>query len=189
MSSESTTKAARASHNGAGGEQPLPLEGSWRVAAERSRIGFRVKKMGIYHVKGHFREVEGTAELGPASAGGEVVIKAASVSTRVPPRDAHLRSRDFLDAGSYPEIRVSAPSIEVDPQGRLVVPTFFDLHGKRAPVQLSGHAHAHGSGEQLVLHLAGSLDRHVFGIRPRQPFEMVVGDEVLVDVELVLERR
>jgi len=74
-----------------------------------------------------------------------------------------------------------------DPKGGLRVRARFELHGKRETVELSGHAH--GGDGPLVLHLAGSLDRHAFGIRAaRQPFEMVVGSEVLLDVELVLER-
>lgn len=59
------------------------------------------------------------------------------------------------------------------------------MHGRRETVELEGHAH--GGEGTLVLHLSGSLDRHAFGIRARQPFEMVVGEEVLLDAELVLE--
>lgn len=40
-------------------------------------------------------------------------------------------------------------------------------------------------GEMTIdVHLTGVLDRRAFGIRPRRPFEMVVGGEVLLDVEL-----
>ncbi len=42
--------------------------GRWRVVSERSRVGFRVKKMALYHVKGRFTGVAGTVELGPGAA-------------------------------------------------------------------------------------------------------------------------
>ena len=186
MSSEATGTTIGSEHNGARGAPLSAYEGTWRVSADRSRIGFRVEKMGIYHVKGRFREVEGTVELGPAAASGEVTIEASSVSTRMPPRDAHLRGRDFLEVKRHPSIRVSASSIEAGTDGELRVPASFELHGVRGPVELTGHTH--GGDGSLVVHLTGVLDRHAFGIRARQPFEMVVGREVLLDVELVLVR-
>lgn len=33
--------------------------------------------------------------------------------------------------------------------------------------------------------LEGTLDRHDFGIRPPQPFEMIVGDEVKLNVDIL----
>lgn len=160
--------------------------GRWRVISERSRVGFRVKKMGLYRVKGRFRTVGGTVEIGAARSSAEIVIDASSVTTRMPPRDLHLRSADFLDAKRHPVIAVSADVVEADPEGELRVPATFEIRGRRAEVELAGHAHGADAGE-LVLHLRGELDRHAFGIRPRQPFEMVVGRRVELDVELVLE--
>lgn len=65
------------------------------------------------------------------------------------------------------------------------MPATFEIRGHRRQVELVGHLHG-GEQDELVLHLAGELDRHDFGIRPRQPFEMVVGRRVVLDVELVL---
>lgn len=67
--------------------------GRWRVLPERSRVGFRVKKMGLYYVKGTFAGVEGTIDRNGRS---ELLIDAGSISTRMPPRDWHLRTADFL---------------------------------------------------------------------------------------------
>jgi polyisoprenoid-binding protein YceI len=164
--------------------------GRWRVLPDRSRIGFRVKKMGLYYVKGRFSRVEGTLD----SAGrGEVVIDAGSVSTRIPPRDWHLRSVDFLDVRRHPEICASVQSIEPADEGAVAALAVFDLHGERGPVQLRGHFHqapdAGGNGAgRLLLHLQGRLDRRGFGIRARPPVEWIVGRDVLLDMQLALER-
>ncbi|MGH2847514.1 MAG: YceI family protein [Thermoleophilaceae bacterium] len=163
--------------------------GRWRVLPDRSRIGFRVRKMGLYYVKGRFSRVTGT--LDPAGR-GEVVIDAASISTRIPPRDWHLRSADFLDVKRNPEIRASVDSIEPAGEGDLAAVAVIDLHGERGPVELRGHLHQspdagrNGAG-RLLLHLEGTLDRHAFGIRARPPVEWIVGRDVLLDVELALE--
>lgn len=164
--------------------------GRWRVLADRSRIGFRVKKMGVYYVKGRFRRVEG--ELGP-NGRGEVVVDAGSISTRIPPRDWHLRSRDFLDVRRHPQLRARVESLEPAGDGGIVAAVVLDLHGERAPVELRGHLHhvpePDGDGAaRLLVHMEGRLDRRQFGVRARPPFEWIVGNEVLLDVELALER-
>jgi polyisoprenoid-binding protein YceI len=164
--------------------------GRWRVLADRSRIGFRVKKMGVYYVKGRFRGVDG--ELGP-DGHGEVVVDAGSISTRIAPRDWHLRSRDFLDVRRHPKLRASVESVEPAGDGGIAAAVVLNLHGERAPVELRGHLHhlpePDGNGDaRLLVHLEGKLDRHQFGIRARPPVEWIVGREVLLDVELGLER-
>ena len=169
-------------------EQMVPA-GRWRVIPDRSRIGFRVKNMGLYHVKGRFKRVKGA--LDPTGR-GELVIDAGSVSTRIPPRDWHLRSGDFLDVRRHPEIRASVDSIEPAADGAVATVALFDLHGERGPVRLRGHFHqppdADGNGSgRLLLHLHGEVDRRSFGIRARPPFEWIVGRDVLLDVELALE--
>jgi polyisoprenoid-binding protein YceI len=164
--------------------------GRLRVLADQSRIGFRIKKMGLYYVKGSFSGVHGTVDPDGRS---EVVIDAGSISTRIPPRDWHLRSADFLDTKRHPEIRISADSVERADDGSVVAVAMFELHGQRRPVELRGRLHAaeddggNGAGQRR-LHLHGQLDRREFGIRARPPVEWVVGREVLLDVELALER-
>lgn len=112
--------------------------GRWRVLPDRSRIGFRVKKMGLYYVKGRFSRVEGTLDSDGRSG---IVIDASSISTRIPPRDWHLRSADFLDVRCNPEIRARVESIEPADDGGVAAVAVLDLHGKRGPVELRGHLH------------------------------------------------
>ena len=62
------------------------------MAPELSRIEFKVRKMGLYVVKGRFKRLSGAVEVGPdgVPTGGSLRIDASSVSTRMPPRDWHL---------------------------------------------------------------------------------------------------
>jgi polyisoprenoid-binding protein YceI len=170
---------------------PIVPLGSWRVLANPSRVRFRVKKMGLYFVKGRFRGVTGVVDFSPDGVpeGGELMIDAATISTRIAPRDVHLRSRDFLDVKRHPEIWVRAERVERDHDGGFAVRALLEIHGKRRPIELHGHLHAPGLSGYTTVHLHGVMDRHDFGIRARQPFEMIVGSEVQLDVELVLEPR
>jgi polyisoprenoid-binding protein YceI len=101
-----------------------------------------------------------------------------------------LSSGQFLAARSHPEIHFRADAAELTPDDELRVPGTMQIRGISAPVELRAHAHgAAGAGGPLRLHLRGTFDRHGFGIRPPQPFEMVVGADVHLEVDLVLERR
>jgi polyisoprenoid-binding protein YceI len=162
--------------------------GRWRVLPEDSRIGFRVKKMGLYYVKGSFSSMEGTVE---GNGRSELAIDASSISTRMPPRDWHLRTSDFLDVKRHPQIRVSTDSVRPAADGAVVIVAQFELHGERRPVELRGHLHARSGDDRngaprLLLHLEGELERLDFGIRARRPVEWVVGRHVLLDAQLAL---
>ena len=173
------------------GTQPLVPHGSWRVLDEGSDVGFRARKLHAYFVKGRFRTVRGQIDFDPGASSprGEVVIDAGSVTTRMPPRDWHLRTRDFLDVKRHPEMRIVAE--EIRPAGddrRFTVPATFEIHGERRRVELTAHAEpAAESADQVLLHLEGELDRHDFGIRATL-FEWVVGRRILLEVRLLLER-
>ena len=63
--------------------------------------------MMISNVKGEFSRITGSVEFdpsNPSAARVEATIESASVNTREPQRDSHLKSRDFLDVGRYPKI-------------------------------------------------------------------------------------
>jgi polyisoprenoid-binding protein YceI len=133
--------------------------------------------MGLYFVKGRFHAVDGWIEVGVDGAPrrGELKIDARSISTRIPPRDWHLRTHDFLDVARHPTINVVVDAVQQG-QGEFGASAMFTIRGTSAPVQL--HGHLHGEHEPTVVHLHGTLDRHAVGVRARRPFEWIVGREV-----------
>jgi polyisoprenoid-binding protein YceI len=151
----------------------------------RSRIGFRVRKMGLYFVKGRFTRAAGWVETGPEGdlRRAQLEIMAVSVNTRIPPRDWHLRSRDFFDVAHHPTIRVMVDAVDWSEEELRAVAN-FTIRGITRPVQLHGHVHRDGRG--MALHLHTTLDRHEFGIRPRRPVDWIVGREVHVDALIAL---
>ena len=88
--------------------------GTWTVDPAHSSVGFAVKHMGIATVRGEFTEFEGTLEIADdlSSAKAYGTVKAASVDTNEPQRDAHLRSADFFDADTHPELAFESTSIQ-----------------------------------------------------------------------------
>lgn len=159
-----------------------------RLDAEASEIGFGVRKMGLYTVKGRFRAAEGEMQFDERGqpTSGEVTLDAASVSTRMPPRDLHLRSGHFLDVKEHPTIRLQADDIAMEDDGTFRVPALVTIKGESRRIEL--HAHRHEDPEHLVVHVTGQFDRHEFGIRPPVPFDWVVGRRLDLSALLVFVR-
>src|SRR5690348_1612595 len=91
------------------------VTGDYTVDAAHTRIGIRARHAMVTTVRGSFTDFEGTAHLdsaNPAASSVGLRIKAASIDTQVADRDAHLRSGDFLDVDTYPEIVFASTSVE-----------------------------------------------------------------------------
>lgn len=84
------------------------LAGHYRLAAGSSTIAFSNKTFwGALSVKGRFTDVDGSGNLGAdGSVTGQVVVRAASLTTGSRKRDEHLRSADFFAVTEHPDIKV-----------------------------------------------------------------------------------
>jgi polyisoprenoid-binding protein YceI len=96
-----------------------------------------VRKLGLYFVKGRFRDADGWVALDESGRPrrGEIEIQTASIGIGMPPRDWHLRTRDFLDARRYPVGRVRVEGVQPT-GGELRMPAEFSVHGTVGSVQL-----------------------------------------------------
>lgn len=79
----------------------------WQIDPAHSAAHFSVRHLMISNVRGEFTKLSGSAVLDaadPSKSTVEVTIQTASINTREPQRDEHLRSADFLDVANYPTI-------------------------------------------------------------------------------------
>lgn len=93
------------------------LKGTYVLDASHSQLGFVARHAMVTKVRGSFNEVAGTATLdgaNPSASTLSVTMQAASVDTRSEGRDAHLRSADFFDVETYPEITFTGTDFVVD---------------------------------------------------------------------------
>jgi polyisoprenoid-binding protein YceI len=91
------------------------VTGDYTVDVAHTRIGIRARHAMVTTVRGSFTDFEGRAHLdgaNPAASSVSLTIQAASIDTQVADRDAHLRSADFLDVETYPEIRFLSTEVE-----------------------------------------------------------------------------
>jgi polyisoprenoid-binding protein YceI len=91
------------------------ISGDYTIDASHSRLGFSARHAMVTTVRGHFTEFEGTAHVdtaNPAASSVKLSIKTASIDTGSADRDGHLRSGDFFDADTYPEITFVSTKVE-----------------------------------------------------------------------------
>ena len=91
------------------------LTGDYSIDVAHTRIGFTARHAMVTSVRGSFQDFEGSAHLDatdPTKSSAKLAIKVASITTGQEQRDAHLRSPDFFDVETYPEITFVSTSAE-----------------------------------------------------------------------------
>jgi polyisoprenoid-binding protein YceI len=73
---------------------------------------------GLVPVKGVFGQVSGQGTVSAAGdVSGAMTVSAASIDTKNKKRDTHLRSADFFDSDTYPDITVTVNQARLSGQG------------------------------------------------------------------------
>ncbi len=91
------------------------VTGDYTVDVAHTRIGVRARHAMVTTVRGAFTDFAGEARLVPADPPASSVtlrIRTASIDTGNGDRDAHLRSPDFLDVETYPEMVFTSTEVE-----------------------------------------------------------------------------
>ncbi len=93
------------------------ITGDYTLDPAHSRLGFSTRHAMVTTVRGQFKEFTGEAVVDtadPTRSKVVVNIKADGIDTGVADRDAHLRSADFFDVETYPEISFVSTRVERD---------------------------------------------------------------------------
>lgn len=89
--------------------------GVYNLDPAHSIIDFAVRHLEINWVEGRFHDFTGTINYNEQDATKSTVQFAAkieSIDTGIAPRDKHLKTADFFDAATYPEIKFISTKIE-----------------------------------------------------------------------------
>lgn len=112
---------------------------AWTIDPAHSAAHLSVRHLMISNVRGEFTNIGGSAiidAIDPSKSSVEVSIDAASINTREPRRDAHLRSPDFLDVEKYPKITFRSTRVEKIEPEHLKVTGELTIHGVTKEVTL-----------------------------------------------------
>ena len=170
------------------------LTGRYSIDPAHSRIGFVARHAMVTKVRGSFNEFEGHAYLDatdPTRSRVELTIQAASVDTRNPDRDAHLRNNDFFDMERYPEIRfVSTAVTPLDEENYRVVGD-LTIKGVTRPVSIgleyTGTAVDPFGNRRVGLEGSVTVNRKDWGISWNAPLEtggLLVSEKVVLELEI-----
>src|SRR5699024_9545664 len=99
------------------------ITGHWDIDPTHSRLGFSTRHAMVSRVRGAFNEVSGSVDIAEdlSDSTATVVIETASVDTRSEDRDTHLRSADFFDVETYPQMRFVSSAIDEVDEGSYIV--------------------------------------------------------------------
>jgi polyisoprenoid-binding protein YceI len=165
--------------------------GTWNVDPIHSSVEFHVKHLGIATVKGQFKEFEGTLEVGPDGSRAYGTVKVASVDTREPQRDAHLRSPDFFDADQYPEIAFQSTAIRPLDEDTFEIEGDLSIHGVTRALTLNATLEGTETDPQgnprVGLSATAQIDRSDYEMKFNMALgsgNVVVSDKVKILLEI-----
>lgn len=88
---------------------------TWAIDPSHSDVMFKVRHMMISTVSGHFEDFNATVNADSDDFSGaevEFSAKIDSINTKNADRDAHLKSDEFFNAESFPELKFKSKSYD-----------------------------------------------------------------------------
>ena len=176
---------------------PVATTSTWIIDPVHSNVEFAIRHLMITTVRGRFTDVQGTVvidDADPAKGSVDVTVGAASIDTREPQRDAHLRSADFFDVEKFPTITFRSTAIRDVADDGFTLVGDLTIHGVTREVVLDatseGRARDPWGGDRAGFHATTKIKRSDFGLTWNQLIEtggLAVADDVKItlDVQLV----
>jgi polyisoprenoid-binding protein YceI len=170
------------------------VTGSYSIDPTHSRIGFVARHAMVTKVRGSFNEFEGDGYFdaeNPGSSKLQLTIKAASIDTRNADRDGHLRSNDFFDMDTYPEITFISTGVDKVDDENYRVTGDLTIKGVTKPVtvdfEYTGAAVDPFGNSRIGLEGKTTVNRKDWGISWNAALEtggVLVGEKVTLEFEV-----
>lgn len=166
--------------------------GNWQLDPYHTQVEFSAKHLGMMTVRGHFADVEATADIDPAhpeSSWVSVVIQTASIRTNHEQRDKDLRGSSFLGIDEHPEITFKSTSVVPAGPDQYTVNGDLTIKGTTRPVALHmtnlGEFNDERMGHRIGYTATTKINRKDFGMNFAAVLDgrMVVSDEIQINIE------
>lgn len=169
----------------------------WTIDPGHTTVGFGVRHMMITTVRGELSLTEGQLEYDPRrpeSAKVTASVDVASIDTREPKRDAHLRSADFFDADTYPQITFVSRRVVPRGSGRFALEGDLTIRGVTRPVtfdveDVSAPQVDPWGNQRIGASAKARIRRSEFGMTWNATLEaggLLVSDDVTIHVDVSL---
>lgn len=169
----------------------------WALDPSHSEIQFKVKHMMISTVSGDFTKFDAQLETEAddiTTAKASFTADINSINTKNEQRDGHLKSPDFFDAETHPELRFESTGIEKTGDETFNINGNLTIKGVTKPITLkaenSGVINDPFGYQRTGFELNGKINRKDYGLTWSQVTEaggLVVSDEIklIANVEFV----
>jgi polyisoprenoid-binding protein YceI len=168
---------------------------TWTIDPVHSIVEFRVRHLMISNVRGQFTGVTGSLtynESDLAEAHVDASIDVATIDTRDPQRDTHLKSPDFFDVEKFAAMTFKSSRVTRSGDGSLIVAGPLSLHGVSKEVEFAVEGPTppvkdpYGN-TRVGVNAKTKIDRREFGLTFNAAMEtggVMVGEEVSITLEL-----
>lgn len=172
---------------------------TWEIDPSHSSAQFSVRHLTVSNVRGEFGKIAGSVEFDGKDVRTikvDATIDAASIDTREPKRDEHLRSADFLDVAKYPTITFRSKRAEPAVAGRFKLVGDLTIRGvtREAVLDVEGPTPEIKDPWGNVKRGATAttrINRIDYGVKWNAVLDaggVVVGEEVAITIDLELIR-
>jgi polyisoprenoid-binding protein YceI len=173
--------------------------GTYSIDPAHTNVGFRVRHMGLAIVLGAFTDYTATISYDPndiTKSSVQFTAKVASLDTGVKQRDDHLRSADFFDVETFPEMTFRSTRIERKSDKNFIA--YGDLKIKNVTKQIALPVEFHGAIKDFVgqTRLGGSANLNInrldYGVKWSQILDngsLVVDNSVQIELQFEAVRQ
>ena len=169
---------------------------TWNVDASHTGVGFSVKHMMVSKVRGRFTGVEGTLVGNPedlTTANIDFKIDASTIHTNSEDRDNHLRSADFFDTETYPNLAFVSTEIVKTKASKYDITGDMTIKGVTKKVTFEAEYEGAGKNpwgvDVAAFEVEGKISRKEFGLTWNQALEaggVLVVDDIKITIDLQL---
>lgn len=179
---------------------PAALAATYNLDTSHTRTGFNVTHMMVTTVRGEFGQTTGTVEYDPKNLAATKVnatVSIMSVDTREPKRDDHLRSADFFDAASFPNMTFVSKSVKNVGAGGLDLVGDLTIRGVTKEVVLHVDPFTPEVKDlygnlKVGTHATGKINRQDFGVSWNKKLDgggYLLSDEVQIELDVEMGRK
>jgi polyisoprenoid-binding protein YceI len=173
---------------------------TYQIDSAHSAAHFSVRHMMVSNVRGEFSKLSGSVvydAANPANSSLEAKVEVASINTREPQRDTHLKSADFFDAEKFPELTFVSKKVTNDDKNGVQVTGDLTIRGVTREVTLSvdgptPEVKDPWGGFRIGATAETKISRKDFGLTWNMALEtggVLVGDEVKISIEIEAARQ
>jgi polyisoprenoid-binding protein YceI len=164
----------------------------WQLDPYHTQVEFSAKHLGMMTVRGHFADVNSTAQIDPdhpESSSIDVTIQTASIRTHNETRDNDLRGSNFLEVEKFPTIGFTSTELRATGDDHYTLTGDLTIKNITHPVTLNavmlGEFNDPMMGHRIGYNATGKINRRDFGVTLNVVLDgrFVVSDEIQISIE------